>query len=156
MHSLVELWALLALFLSKIFDQVGCGEWSADVGLFNFGGREQGLEDWCLLAPPPPPPPPPRPPLYRRLRPSPPPLHRNLHLLHRHPPSSTATSLLHRHMHPPSTTTSSPPPPPHQPPPPPPPPLLHSHLPLHLPPSNNNDGWANLHKRWIKESNKHQ
>ena len=26
MHSLVELWALLALFLSKIFDQVGFSE----------------------------------------------------------------------------------------------------------------------------------
>ena len=45
MHSLVELWALLAMLLSKIFDQVGGSEWSADVGLFNFEGREQGLED---------------------------------------------------------------------------------------------------------------
>ena len=35
MHNLVELWALLTLFLSKIFDQAG-GQWSADVGLFNF------------------------------------------------------------------------------------------------------------------------
>ena len=36
MHNLVELWALLTLFLSKIFDQAGGSEWSADVGLFNF------------------------------------------------------------------------------------------------------------------------
>ena len=48
MQSLVELWALLALFLSKILDQVGCGEWSADVGLFNFGGREQG--ERCVMS----------------------------------------------------------------------------------------------------------
>ena len=58
-HSLEELWALLALFLSKLFDQVGCSEWSADVGSFNFGCGEQELEDWCLVAPPPPPSPPP-------------------------------------------------------------------------------------------------
>ena len=53
MHKLVELWALLlAVFLSKDFDQVGGSEWSADVGLINFEGRELGLED-CRLVPPP-------------------------------------------------------------------------------------------------------
>ena len=46
MHNLVELWALLALFLSKIFDQVGDSVYDrmmADVGLFNFEGWELGL-----------------------------------------------------------------------------------------------------------------
>ena len=47
MHSVVDQ-ALLALFLGKIFDQVGGSEWSADVGLFNFEGGELGLEDWPL------------------------------------------------------------------------------------------------------------
>ena len=55
MHNLVELWALLALFLCKIFDQVQGNEWSADVGylsskvcrcgLFN---SDSGL--FCLMA----------------------------------------------------------------------------------------------------------
>ena len=49
MHNLMELWALLAVFLSKIFDQVWGSEWSADVGLFSLEGPELGLEDWCLV-----------------------------------------------------------------------------------------------------------
>ena len=49
MHNLVELWALLGLCFSKIFDQVGGSEWSADVGLFNFEGPELGLRDLSLV-----------------------------------------------------------------------------------------------------------
>ena len=45
MHNLVELWALLAIFFSKIFDQVRGSGWSADVGLFSFDGREMGLQN---------------------------------------------------------------------------------------------------------------
>ena len=55
MHDSVELWALPSLFFSKIFDQVGGCKWSADGGLFNFEGRELGLEDWRLAPSPPPP-----------------------------------------------------------------------------------------------------
>ena len=43
MHNLVELWVLPALFLSKIFDQVGGNESSLD-GLFNFEDLELGLK----------------------------------------------------------------------------------------------------------------
>ena len=47
MNSLVELWALLALFHGKIFDQDGCR-----CGIIKFGGPEQGLKDCFLLVPP--------------------------------------------------------------------------------------------------------
>ena len=39
MHNLTELWALLALFLSQILDQVGGSERSVAAGLFNFEGH---------------------------------------------------------------------------------------------------------------------
>ena len=54
MQDLVELWALLGLFLSKIFDQVGGAEWSTDVGLFIFEGYWDSKTD-ALSRPPPPP-----------------------------------------------------------------------------------------------------
>ena len=49
MHNLMELWALLALFLSKIFDQITDSEWSADVGLISFGGQNWGSETGALF-----------------------------------------------------------------------------------------------------------
>ena len=39
MHNLTELWALLALFFSPVFDQVGGSERSVAAGLFNFEGH---------------------------------------------------------------------------------------------------------------------
>ena len=55
MHSLVELWELLALFLSKIFDQVEGSEWCGVIQLWRSGtGAET---DWRLVPSPPHPPP---------------------------------------------------------------------------------------------------
>ena len=59
MHNLVELWSLLALFFSKIFDQTK-SRLVNDLQMWGYSTlkvfERLGLKDWCLVPPPPPPP----------------------------------------------------------------------------------------------------
>lgn len=61
MYDLVELWALLAPFLSEIFDQVGSSEWSALREFIRLWRSETGARVWYFVRYPSPPTPPPAP-----------------------------------------------------------------------------------------------
>ena len=58
MHNLVELWSLLALFFSKVFDQTK-SRLVNDLQMWGYSTLKVfeglGLKDWCLVPPPPPP-----------------------------------------------------------------------------------------------------